>query len=176
MSGILQESWLGEVVAGWDRVRKLNAFEERDLACLSIIVTIWNFGARNEILSFEYLLFFWDNASYQNWNTFAFCEVRTSNSYSEQPTNFKRTVFEFYHINLSGFWICFSVFFLIFYALLIPIWSFWDLFHLNSLFFFSNLNAETKKNLKNMSPNFLLKLRVQSISENYFVRISFGTG
>ena len=32
MSGILHESWLGEVVAGWDRVRKLNAFEEHYLA------------------------------------------------------------------------------------------------------------------------------------------------
>lgn len=94
----------------------------------------------------------------------------------QQPTNFNRTVFKFYHINLSGFWKRFSVLFLIFYTLRIPIWSFWDLIHLNSLFFLSNLNAETKKNLKNMSPNFLLKLRVQSISENYFVRISFGTG
>ena len=32
MSGILHESWLGEVVAGWDCVWKLNAFEERYLA------------------------------------------------------------------------------------------------------------------------------------------------
>ena len=28
MSGILHKSWLGEVVARWDCVRKLNAFEE----------------------------------------------------------------------------------------------------------------------------------------------------
>ena len=28
MSGILQKSLLGKVVAGWDRVRKLNAFGE----------------------------------------------------------------------------------------------------------------------------------------------------
>ena len=32
MSGILHESWLGEVVVGLDRVRKLNAFEEHYLA------------------------------------------------------------------------------------------------------------------------------------------------
>ena len=32
MSVILQESWLGEVVARFDRVRKLNAFEEHYLA------------------------------------------------------------------------------------------------------------------------------------------------
>ena len=32
MPGILQGSWLGEVVAGWNRVRKLNAFEEHYLA------------------------------------------------------------------------------------------------------------------------------------------------
>ena len=31
MLGILHESWVGEVVAGWDRVRKLNSFEERYL-------------------------------------------------------------------------------------------------------------------------------------------------
>ena len=28
MPGIRYESWFGEVVAGWDFVRKLNAFEE----------------------------------------------------------------------------------------------------------------------------------------------------
>ena len=63
MSGILHESWLGELVAGWDRSRKLNAFEERYLACLNIIVMRWNFGASNEILSFALLLFLWNNAS-----------------------------------------------------------------------------------------------------------------
>ena len=33
ISVILHESWLGKVVAGQDRVRKLNAFEECYLAC-----------------------------------------------------------------------------------------------------------------------------------------------
>ena len=28
MSGIIQKSWLCEVVAGWDSVRKLYAYEE----------------------------------------------------------------------------------------------------------------------------------------------------
>ena len=32
VSGMLQKSWHGEVVAGRDRVRKLNAFEEYFLA------------------------------------------------------------------------------------------------------------------------------------------------
>ena len=32
MTGILHESWLGDVLAGWDCVRKLNAFEEHCLA------------------------------------------------------------------------------------------------------------------------------------------------
>ena len=37
MSGILQESWLGEVAAGSDSVRKLYAFEERYLAGISLL-------------------------------------------------------------------------------------------------------------------------------------------
>ena len=35
----------------------------RTLSCLNIIVTRWNVGARNAILSFAFLLFLWDNAS-----------------------------------------------------------------------------------------------------------------
>ena len=35
----------------------------RILSCLNIIVTRWTFGTRNEILSFAFLLFLWDNAS-----------------------------------------------------------------------------------------------------------------
>ena len=34
----------------------------RTLSFLNIIVIRWNFGARNEILSFAFLLFLWDNA------------------------------------------------------------------------------------------------------------------
>ena len=37
MSGILDESWLGEKVAGWDCVRKLNAFEECYLAWILLL-------------------------------------------------------------------------------------------------------------------------------------------
>ena len=35
----------------------------RTLSCLNIILTRWNFGARNEIFRFAFLLFLWDNAS-----------------------------------------------------------------------------------------------------------------
>ena len=35
----------------------------RKLFCLNIIVTRWNLGTRNEILSFVFLFFLWDNAS-----------------------------------------------------------------------------------------------------------------
>ena len=63
ISGILHESWLGKVVAGWDHVRKLNAFKEHYLAWSDTIVSRWNFCARNEIFSFAFLLFLWDNAS-----------------------------------------------------------------------------------------------------------------
>ena len=37
MSDILHESWLGEMVAGWDLVKKLNAFEERYLAWILLL-------------------------------------------------------------------------------------------------------------------------------------------
>ena len=63
ISGILHESWLGKVVAGWDHVRKLNAFKEHYLAWSDTIVSRWNFCAGNEIFSFAFLLFLWDNAS-----------------------------------------------------------------------------------------------------------------
>ena len=53
----------GELIATWDRAKTLNAFEERHLDCLNIIVMRWNFGASNEILSFAFLLFLWDNDS-----------------------------------------------------------------------------------------------------------------
>ena len=53
----------GELIATWDRAKKLNAFEERHLDCLNIIVMRWNFGASNEILGFAFLLFLWDNGS-----------------------------------------------------------------------------------------------------------------
>ena len=36
-SGILQESCLGEVVAWWDKVKKLNTFEEHYLASISLL-------------------------------------------------------------------------------------------------------------------------------------------
>ena len=57
MSGILHESFLGEVVAGWDRVRKLNAFEEY---CL-----VWILLLRDDTLvqGTKYLLLLWNNAS-----------------------------------------------------------------------------------------------------------------
>ena len=58
MSGILHTSWLGKVISGWDHIRKLNAFEERFFAWILLIED----GARNEILSFAFLLFLWDNA------------------------------------------------------------------------------------------------------------------
>ena len=51
MSGMLHERWLGKLISGWDRARKSNAFEERYLACLNIIVMRWNFGTSNEIAS-----------------------------------------------------------------------------------------------------------------------------
>ena len=41
ISVILHESWLGEVVAGQDRVRKLNAFEECYLACYCYKMKLW---------------------------------------------------------------------------------------------------------------------------------------
>ena len=56
MSG---HSMKGGLFAGWDHVRKL----WRMLSCLNIDVTRWNFGAKNEILGFAFLLFLWDNAS-----------------------------------------------------------------------------------------------------------------
>ena len=34
---LCQESWLNEAVAGWDRVRKLNGFEERYLAWILLL-------------------------------------------------------------------------------------------------------------------------------------------
>ena len=37
MSGILQESWLSKVVAGWDSVTKLYAFEEHYLAWILLL-------------------------------------------------------------------------------------------------------------------------------------------
>ena len=37
MSGMPHKSCLGDVVAGWDRVRKLNAFEERYLASILLL-------------------------------------------------------------------------------------------------------------------------------------------
>ena len=38
MSGILQESWFGEMVAaGWDSVSKLNASKERYLAWMLLL-------------------------------------------------------------------------------------------------------------------------------------------
>ena len=37
VSGTMQESWLGKVVAGWDSVRKLYAFEERYLAWILLL-------------------------------------------------------------------------------------------------------------------------------------------
>ena len=37
MSGILHESWFGEVVAGWDCVRKLNAFKEHYLTSILLL-------------------------------------------------------------------------------------------------------------------------------------------
>ena len=37
MSGILHESWLDKVVAGWNCVRKLNAFEECYLAWILLL-------------------------------------------------------------------------------------------------------------------------------------------
>ena len=37
MSGVLQETWLGEVVAGWDSVRKLYAFEEYYLTSILLL-------------------------------------------------------------------------------------------------------------------------------------------
>ena len=37
MSGILHESWLGEVVRGWGCVRKSNASEERYLAWILLL-------------------------------------------------------------------------------------------------------------------------------------------
>ena len=46
MSSIIHESWLGEVVAGWNCVRKLNSFEEHYLAWLIITVRRWNFCVR----------------------------------------------------------------------------------------------------------------------------------
>ena len=58
-----ETSWLGKVVAGWDHVRKLNAFKEHYLAWSDTIVSRWNFCAGNEIFSFAFLLFLWDNAS-----------------------------------------------------------------------------------------------------------------
>ena len=39
MSGILYKSWLGEVIAGWYFVRKLNAFIEHYLA--QILLLLW---------------------------------------------------------------------------------------------------------------------------------------
>ena len=59
MSGILQESWLGEMVAGWDSVRKLNALEDCDLNWIVLLRDARNErnGSRNEILSFAFLLF-----------------------------------------------------------------------------------------------------------------------
>ena len=37
MTGILHEIWLGDVLAGWDCVRKLNAFEEHCLAWILLL-------------------------------------------------------------------------------------------------------------------------------------------
>ena len=37
VSGICHESWFGEVVAGWDCARKLNAFEECCLAWILLL-------------------------------------------------------------------------------------------------------------------------------------------
>ena len=37
MSGILHKNWLAEVVAEWDRVRKLNAFEDSYLAWIFLL-------------------------------------------------------------------------------------------------------------------------------------------
>ena len=63
MSSILHESWLSEVVAERDRIKKLNTFEESYLA--------WRLLLRDEtlvqemkyeILSFAFLLFLWDNS------------------------------------------------------------------------------------------------------------------
>ena len=61
MSGVLHESWLGELNVGWDCVRKLHAFEERYLA--------WMLLLQDEILVQEtkyfalHLFFLWDNGS-----------------------------------------------------------------------------------------------------------------
>ena len=46
---------------GGCRMREIKCFWMS--SCLNIIVTRWNFGARNEILSFAFSLFLWDNAS-----------------------------------------------------------------------------------------------------------------
>ena len=61
-SGILHENRFGEVVVGWDRAMKINAFEERYLSYLNITVMGWNIGVSNEILGLAFLFFLWDNA------------------------------------------------------------------------------------------------------------------
>ena len=49
-------AWWG----GWMRLcQEIKCFWR---TCLNITVTRWNFGARNKILSFSFLLFLWDNA------------------------------------------------------------------------------------------------------------------
>ena len=60
MSGKPHESWRGGCRMG--RVRKLNAFSERYLAWI-LLLRDETLVARNQILSFAFLLFLWDNAS-----------------------------------------------------------------------------------------------------------------
>ena len=83
MSGILHESWLGKVVAGWDHVRKLNAFEEH--------YPVWILWLRGETLVQEkkylasHLFLLWNNASQKLRiiSHFAKCEllIRTLHSF-----------------------------------------------------------------------------------------------
>ena len=64
----------------------------RTLSFLNIIVIRWNFGARNEILSFTFLLFLWGNASQKLRisSRFAKCEplIRTLISCKPEACNF----------------------------------------------------------------------------------------
>ena len=55
MSVILHESWVGDVVAGWDCVRQLRQW--RTLSCLNIIVKRWNFSTRNKYLALHFCCF-----------------------------------------------------------------------------------------------------------------------
>ena len=59
---LVNRAKVGEVVAGWGLVRKLNAFEERYLAWI-LLLRDETLVARNQILSFAFFLFLWDDAS-----------------------------------------------------------------------------------------------------------------